>query len=419
MIPGFCGLDFGTSNSTIGIGKDRRYELCRLEDDKVTLPSAIFFDQEDSGVRFGRAGIDAYVEGTEGRLLRGLKSVLGSTLIDDTTLIRRRRVAMRDIIGMFLGHLKAQAERELGRAIDSVVLGRPVRFVDDDDEADRRAEDELVGIARARGFRHVETQFEPVAAALAYEQSLRHEELALVVDLGGGTSDFAIARLSPDRARAADRSSDILGWSGVHIGGADFDRRLSIAHVMPHLGYHVRIGAKRLPLPRHLFHDLATWHRIPSLYTPQNVSYLKTAVATADDPKLVARLIDVLRTRNGHRLVGQVEAAKIALSSEPEARLHLAIASPVETVITRDDLRRVVQDDAAAIVAAIDRCCDAAGLHADGIRSVFLTGGSTAIPEIRRRILGHLPNARPVDGDMFGSVGLGLTIDAGRRFGPR
>jgi hypothetical chaperone protein len=419
MTPGFCGLDFGTSNSTVGIGKDGGAELCRLEAGRVTLPSAIFFGQEEGGARFGRAAIDAYIEGTEGRLLRALKSVLGSTLIDDTTLIRRRRVPMRDIIGMFLAHLKAEAERASGRPIDNVVLGRPVRFVDDDDEADARARDELVGIARARGFRHVETQFEPVAAALAYERSLAGEELALVVDLGGGTSDFAIARLSPARARATDRSQDILGWSGVHIGGTDFDRRLGIAHVMPHLGYHVQLGPKRLPLPRHLFHDLATWHRIPSLYTPQNMSYLKAVAPTADDPELVERLIDVLRTRGGHRLVGQVEAAKIELSTAPEARLRLATQPPVDTVITRDDLRRVVQDDATAIVAAIDRCCQAAGLRADDIRSVFLTGGSTAIPEIRRRILGHLPNARAVDGDMFGSVGLGLTIDAGRRFGAR
>jgi hypothetical chaperone protein len=205
----------------------------------------------------------------------------------------------------------------------------------------------------------------------------------------------------------------------VHIGGTDFDRRLSVAHVMPHLGYHVQIGAKRLPLPRHLFHDLATWHRIPSLYTPQNMAYLKATAPTADDPEPVERLIHVLRSRSGHRLIGQVEAAKIELSAAPGASLRLATQPPVETVITRDDLRRVVQDDATAIVAAIDRCCRAAGLGTADIRSVFLTGGSTAIPEIRRRILAHLPNARAVDGDMFGSVGLGLAIDAGRRFGTR
>ncbi len=137
------------------------------------MPSAIFYDYEAHKARFGRDGIAHYIEGTEGRLLRSLKSVLGSSLIDEATLIQRKRVALRDIIGMFLRHLKALVEQERrSTRSDSVVLGRPVRFVDHDDEADRRAESELVGIAKAQGFRDVETQFEPVAAALAYEQDL-------------------------------------------------------------------------------------------------------------------------------------------------------------------------------------------------------------------------------------------------------
>ncbi len=217
----YCGLDFGTSNSTLGLSLEGRQVLCPLEGTAVTLPSAVFFDYEEHGVKYGREAIGAYVDGIEGRLLRSLKSVLGSQLINETTLIQRKHVAMRAIIGMFVRQVKALAERYLegegvGQEIDSVVLGRPVRFVDDDDEADRRAESELVAIARAQGFRHVETQLEPIAAALAYEQSLAAEELSLIVDLGGGTSDFVIARLSPQRAGRADRSADILGRSGVH-----------------------------------------------------------------------------------------------------------------------------------------------------------------------------------------------------------
>jgi hypothetical chaperone protein len=413
----YCGLDFGTSNTTVGVTAGSGFALCRLEGESVTLPSAVFFDYEEKHARFGRDAVAAYVEGVDGRLLRALKSVLGSSLIDDTTLIQRKRVQMRDIIGMFLRHLKKLVERELGGEVDSVVLGRPVRFVDDDDEADRRAESELVGIARAQGFRHVELQFEPVAAALAYEQELRQEELALIVDLGGGTSDFAVARLSPERSRAADRSQDILGRSGVHIGGTDFDRRLSIAHVMPLLGYHALIGDRRLPVPRHLYHDLATWHRIPSLYTPANLSYLRSILRTVNEPQLMQRLINVLEERKGHRLAAAVEAAKIALSDQREVRLDLPLRPPADTVITRNDLDWAVREDVKQILLAIDRCCQEAGIEGDAIQSVFLTGGSTAIPEIRRQILAKLPNARPVSGDVFGSVGLGLAIDAERRFG--
>jgi hypothetical chaperone protein len=416
MPTNFCGLDFGTSNSTLGLAAGNGVALCPLEGESVTLPSAIFFDYEDHKVRFGREGIGAYIEGTEGRLMRALKSVLGSSLIDETTLVQKKRVAMRDVIGMFMRHLKAQAERHLGHAIEHVVLGRPVRFVDEDDAADARAEAELISIAKAQGFHHIEMQFEPVAAALAYEQSLAREELALIVDLGGGTSDFAVARLSPERARAHDRAADILGRSGVHIGGTDFDRRLSIRHVMPHLGYDALIGPKKLPMPSHLYHDLATWHRIPTLYTPQNINYLRSILFQVSEPGMIEQLIEVFVERKGHRIAAAVEAAKIALSTEAEVTLPIPLDPVVETVLHQGDLDHAVYEDALRIVQAIDACLRTAGVAPDAIQSVFLTGGSTAVPEIRRQVLGHLPNAQPVTGDLFGSVGLGLAIDAARKF---
>jgi hypothetical chaperone protein len=414
---GYCGLDFGTSNSTVGITAGNGFALCKLEGESVTLPSAVFYDYEAHKVRFGGDAIRHYIEGTEGRLLRSLKSVLGSALIDEATLIQRKRVALRDIIGMFLRHLKALVEQQLQKAVDSVVLGRPVRFIDHDDEADRRAESELVGIAKAQGFRHVETQFEPVAAALAYERELQREELSLIVDLGGGTSDFVIARLSPGRAHHADRSPDILARTGVHLGGTDFDRRLSIAQVMPHLGYHTLVGEKRLPMPRHLYHDLATWHLIPSVYTPSNLNYLRQVVQTAEESALIERLIEALNDRKGHHIASEVEAAKIALSDQKRVDLKIPLRAPIETPVTVNDLANAVHDDALRIVHAIDICLQAADVKGGEIQSVFLTGGSTAIMEVRRLILERVPNARPVKGDMFGSVGLGLAIDAERRFG--
>ncbi|HVY99930.1 MAG TPA: Hsp70 family protein [Dongiaceae bacterium] len=421
MAARFCGLDFGTSNSTLALHANGRAFLCPLEGGSVTLPSAVFYDFEDHSIRFGRDAVRTYIEGAEGRLLRALKSVLGSALIEETTLIQRKRVAMRAIIGMFIRHLKRTAERhlesiEMPGALENVVLGRPVRFVDDDDAADARAEAELIAAARAEGFKHVETQLEPIAAALAYEETLGREELSLIVDLGGGTSDFVVARLSPERAKSADRSADILGRSGVHIGGTDFDRRLSIDKVMPHLGYDVHLGPKRLPMPQHLFHDLATWHKIPFLYTSQNLHYLRSVVLTADDPERLRRLIDVIAHRNGHRIAGEVEAAKIALSDAASTAFTLPVESPVAIELVRADVDRAVHDDTTRLIATIDACCRIAAVRPEQIDSVFLTGGSTGIPAVRNRILAHLPKAQPVSGDMFGSVGLGLAIDAARRF---
>jgi hypothetical chaperone protein len=245
---------------------------------------------------------------------------------------------------------------------------------------------------------------------------LSREELSLIVDLGGGTSDFVVARLSPERAKQADRTGDILGRSGVHIGGTDFDRRLSIDKVMPHLGTDVLLGEKRLPVPQYLFHDLATWHKIPFLYTSDNLHYLRSIVLTADRPELLRRLIDILAHRNGHRIAGEVEAAKIALSDAEAASFALPLIPPVNVDVMRADVDRAVHDDTDRLIETITRCTQAAAVKPDQIQSVFLTGGSTGIPAVRNRILAHLPNARAVPGDMFGSVGTGLAIDAARRF---
>ncbi len=172
--------------------------------------------------------------------------------------------------------------------VDSVVCGRPVHFVDDDPVADAAAQKQLEGAVRAQGFKHVEFQFEPIAAALDYERQVTGERLALIVDLGGGTSDFSVVRVSPERARAKDRSGDILSTAGVHIGGTDFDRLLSMSKVMPELG----LGTRTLDGKRHLpvapYYDLSTWHRINRLYTAQALRELRSTEREAQAPGRVA-----------------------------------------------------------------------------------------------------------------------------------
>ena len=413
----FCGIDFGTSNSTVGTPIDGNVVLCPLEGRHVTMPSAIFFDYEDQGTHFGRDAMSLYTAGVQGRLLRSLKSVLGTSLIDEVTEIRGRGMALREVISLFFGQLKTLAEHAIGTPVDSVVLGRPVRFVDDDDAADRRAHEALLGLAREQGFRHVETQFEPVAAALAYEQGLRHEELALVVDLGGGTSDFAIVRLSPQRSAHSDRSADILACAGVHVGGTDVDHDLSLAKVMPHLGLHGHLRPRRLPMPSSYYHDLATWHRVTLLYRPRVLAELRLLLPQVEDRAMVQRLIEVIAERKGHHLAAAVEAAKIELSASDPACVQLPLREPLQVPVTLAELNEVVVPSAQKIVAAIVRCCAEANVVPTRIDSVFLTGGTSMIPEVRGRIAEYLGGVRVVDGDVFGSVGLGLGIDARRRFG--
>src|SRR3984893_5606382 len=255
-----CGLDFGTSNTTLGTIEGYAPVLASLEPAHPTIPSAIFYEV-DGAVLIGRKAIEAYVEGAPGRLMRSLKSVLGTSLIEETTRLGRERVSFRNVIGYYLGAVKRRAEQATGRELRDVVHGRPVHFVDNSDDADRKAEQTLREIAREVGFDEVTSQFEPIAAALDYERQISTEEVALIADIGGGTSDFSIARLSPERHGKVDRSADILANDGVRIGGYELAHVLSVGFIIPLFGFG---SAMKLPghdVPSSYFHDLATWSK--------------------------------------------------------------------------------------------------------------------------------------------------------------
>jgi hypothetical chaperone protein len=410
------GIDFGTSNSTVGLAQDERAGLVPLEGGETTLPSAIFFSFDGDRARFGREAITNYADGVEGRLMRALKSVLGSSLVNEKTRIQKRSMAFIDIVGLFIAELKRRTEAFAEAPFESAVLGRPVHFVDDDPHADRKAQDELEKAARAQGFTDIAFQYEPIAAALDYEQAVRGEETVLIVDMGGGTSDFSIVRVSPERARAADRKDDILANRGVHIGGTDFDRLVSIAHVMPELGYLTPTKDGKRNLPAGYFIDLATWHRINLLYTPKAMNDLRQIRFEAARPDLVERMITIVDHRLGHALAGTIEQAKIALTDADEAAIAVPydIASPR---LTRRAFDQTIAQAVQRVAATVSATIEDAGLGAGDITAVFLTGGSTAIPAARQAILQLVPQARVVDGDRFGSVGMGLALEARRKFG--
>lgn len=418
MQSSFGGIDFGTSNSTIGVIRDGRPRLVALEGDHVTLPSVVFFNFEDDRTYYGRRAIEDYTLNSEGRLLRALKSVLGSSLIHEKTRIKARSMLFTDIIGLFLKHLKTRLDEAAGDDVGRVVLGRPVHFVDGDEEADRAAQSQLELAARAQGFRDIEFQFEPIAAALDYEQSVSKEELALIADIGGGTSDFSIVRVSPDGARRADRKGDVLANSGVHVGGTDFDRLISIATVMRALGYGTPTKDGKRNLPVSYFNDLATWQRINQLYSNRAMTDLRQIRQEAAEPHLVERMIDIVRHRQGHALAGRVEQAKIDLTTRPATSIHLPLAGEkVDIALTQERMNAAIAPATARVVETASATVRDAGLEPAQIETLFLTGGSTGIPQLRDAIRALFPGARVVEGDAFGSVGLGLALDAQRKFG--
>jgi hypothetical chaperone protein len=414
-----CGLDFGTSNSTMGrVGADGIPQLLALEDGKQTIPSMLFFGFEDDTIHFGREAVAEYVTGADGRLMRSLKSVLGTALIGDSTRVRARSYGFIEILGIFIAEVKRRAEAELDEAVDTVVCGRPVHFVDDDPVADAEAQKQLEGAVRSQGFKHIDFQFEPIAAALDYERQVSAERLALIVDLGGGTSDFTVIRVSPERARSVDRSGDILSTAGVHIGGTDFDRLLSMTKVMPELGLGTltRDGKRHLPVAP--YHDLSTWHRINRLYNAQALRDLRGTMRESRAPERVETMIELVEDRLGHRLVGAVEAAKIELSDAEATAFAFPVRDRlVETEMTIGDLEKALAASVQRIEDTINETLKRAGVDIGAIDSLILTGGSTQVPAIAGRLRALFPEAELVRTDVLGSVGLGLAMDAGRKFG--
>jgi hypothetical chaperone protein len=412
-----CGVDFGTSNSTVGWVRPGQPALLALEDGKPTLPSAVFFNADDNEVRYGRAALADYLEGYEGRLMRSLKSLLGTSLIEGQTEVAGRALPFRQLLAQFIGELKHRAEQRAGRGFEHAVLGRPVFFVDDDPAADRLAQETLAGIANAAGFREIAFQFEPIAAAFDYESQITREELVLVADIGGGTSDFSLVRLSPERAQQVDRRADILASGGVHIGGTDFDKYLSLSAVMPLLGYGSMLlsGAQ---VPSSYYFNLATWHTINQAYTRKSAAQLSELVRDACEPDKLSRLQRLVEDRAGHWLAMRAEEAKIGLSGAPQVTLDLdRLAPPAMLTVARAQFEEAIAQLVDSVAATVERLLADAGIGAQRVDTVFFTGGSSGVSALRERIGALLPAARKVEGDLFGSIGAGLALDAARRFG--
>ena len=412
-----CGIDFGTSNSTVGWLRPDSDILIPLEDGKVTLPSVIFFNVEERRPVYGRLALHEYLEGYEGRLMRSLKSLLGSKLLKSETSILGSALPFKDLLGLFLGTLKSRAETTAGREFDSVVLGRPVYFVDDDETADCEAQDTLVAVAQKLGFKDISFQFEPIAAAFDYERTLNQEELVLIVDIGGGTSDFSLVRLSPERRQLADRQSDILATGGVHIGGTDFDKQLSLQGVMPLFGYGSLMKSQAL-MPTSHFINLATWHTINTVYSQKAQLALKDMRYDAQDTAGMDRLFKLIEQRAGHWLAIQVENSKIELTHADRLNLDLShIEKDLSAELTRPLFEESIAQLLARIQASVNQLLASAGVSHEQINTVFYTGGSSGIPALRHSIDQLLPQARKAEGDQFGSIGSGLAIEAFKRYG--
>ena len=423
-MPNMCAIDFGTSNSAIALPTASGVQLVALEPGQRTMPTAVFYaveglaPHEDPHHHYGRAAVAAYVEGVEGRLMRSMKSILGSTLASQATDVGGgRSVRYLDVVSAYLRHLKTLAEHQAGQPLTRVVLGRPVFFVDDDPARDAAAQAALTRAAQDVGFKDIHFQYEPIAAALDFETTVTDEQIVLVADIGGGTSDFSLVRVGPQQRLRVDRKSDILANHGVHIAGTDFDRHIELARILPACGYGAR-GPTGREVPSRVYFDLATWHLINTVYSPGRVAELARMKTFYADARQHARLMTVVSQHLGHHLIARAEAAKIAVADGLHAHIDLALLEPgLQMQMDEPAAVQAIGADLERIAAAADTALLQAGLARERVSALYFTGGSTGFAPLAQRIAARFPAAKLMRGDRFASVAQGLGLHARRVFG--
>ncbi|WP_036304824.1 Hsp70 family protein [Methylobacter tundripaludum] len=415
-----CGIDFGTSNTTVAIaqGNDDPITLVPVEDEHLTIPSTIFFPTESPTVVFGRKAITAHIAREDGRFMRSFKRVLGTSLMKEGTYISGRKTNFENIIGHFIEDIKLKAELSADREINNVVAGRPVHFVDGNDKADKEAEAQLNAIFAAAGFKNIRFQYEPIAAAFAHELTMGDtERLAVVMDIGGGTSDFTVMRLSERYIKKHDRQEDILSNAGIRMGGNDFDRALSMKCFMPLLGLGSLWGCKGLGFPITPFFDLSELSKIQSMYTQKYKRDLSQLIGQSNDKVLTNRLLSIVEEEQGHTLMSIVEEAKIRLSACEQTTADLSfIEADLQVRLDRAKFEDSLHGCIESIQKTINACIVMAGIKTDEVALVILTGGGTAIPLIQQITRRIFPHAEISDGNRLSSVGFGLACDARRYY---
>lgn len=409
-------IDFGTSNSACAILQDGVVRRISIEAGEETLPTAVFFPASRGGaMRVGAAAGEALIAGDEGRYMRALKSVLGTSLLHEPRMIGGKRRSIADIITAFLTLVKTRAEATVGHELPKALSGRPVRFHSKDDTRDAQAQADLKACYLAAGFEAVEFMYEPEAAALASYGSTVSGEVGLIVDIGGGTSDFSVFRMVGTHV-------EILASHGIRLGGTNFDHAVSMSHVMGHLGYggvlNRSLGEGQLPVPNGIFVDLATWEKIPFLYTAETRRMVAEMVKLAVEPQKLSRMAGILEDELGHDLAFAVERGKIAANA-PGARAQIEmglIEKGLSAQITEGTLNGALAAYGAQIREAALETLIAAGISPFALQTVVYVGGSSLMGMVSREIGALCPQARHEYGEAFTAVVDGLALASQRSF---
>jgi len=415
-MPVVVGIDFGTTNSVLAIRQpDGQVTTARFPFGDAAhdvFRSVLCFWAEEGRGRTvlrheaGPPAIRAYLDDPlDSRLIMSMKTYLAQQSFTQTRIFNRI-FTLPQLVGTFLRALFG-ATADLPAEM-RIVAGRPVHFAGE-------TADDTLGEIRLResyadaGWHDVTVAMEPEAAGYRFSRSLTAPATVLVGDFGGGTSDFSVLRFEPGSARRVTA----LGHAGVGLAGDAFDYRIIDHVISPRLGKGdtYKVLGTALPVPPEYYASFARWHRLSLMRTPKILRELEEVARASAHPERVRRLIALIRDELGYQLYQAVSGVKAELSRAEAVTLRFHHRDFVlEEVITRADFESWIAGDLARIAASVDRALEAAGVDGAAVDRVFLTGGSSFIPAVRRLFEDRFGAARISAGGEFVSVAEGLAL---------
>jgi hypothetical chaperone protein len=423
------GLDFGTTNSAIAIvGEDGAPRLAHFPDEEriantETFRSILFFEApEETGgteasVAVGNDAIRRYLAaGGNGRLVQSLKSFLADKSFQSTEIMGEM-YSLGDLIAPVITALRDAAIAQFGELPPRLVVGRPVHFAAAGNPDEQLARSRLDIAVRRAGWSDVVFEYEPVAAAYDYALRITRDETVLIADFGGGTSDFSILRLKPRSSEKHGAARyEILGNDGVAIAGDAFDGRVMRHLIAPALGRGTRYRSPYgmvLPAPTWPYTKLERWHYLSFLKARATMLRFEELKRESFEPEKIGALIHIVENDLGYFLFRAVEKTKLELSGLESTTFNFCDPPvTIEEIVARVDFENWIGAYLGQIRECVDRLMKAVAIRADGIDSVFLTGGSSFVPAVRRIFIERFGEERIRVGDEFTSVARGLAVRA-------
>ena len=410
------GIDFGTSNSSITIWDVERRDLVRDPHIAGVESSFMYFPytlRKDPPL-IGNAAKLRYVQDEmRGRFFQAIKTILPNRTFSET-IVNNQPFQLEELIAFFLRFLKAKGDLVTGQDVKRVVMGRPAVFSTDPEE-DALAQARLLRAAQLAGFEEIHFQYEPIAAAFAYETRIARPERVLVGDFGGGTSDFTVVQLDPRRQGLTDRIGDILATGGLPVAGNKYDSATMWHKLTPRFGRGATYESwgKHLEVPDTLHRQICQWDQIVFLRNAPKLDLIWRLARLSSDPAAFERLEALVKDNQGFAIFQMIEGAKIALTSHDTAPLRFTHPRiPLDETLTRAEFNHNSADLTAQISGYLDRFMSDAHITPASVETVFLTGGTSLIRSLRAEFIQRFGAEKIRDGGEFTSVGDGLALSA-------